>query len=111
MISLIVVLSFLIFAVDQTKSASSRQQELLNAGAPTTVTVAKPAASTSRATPHHGPVRRAVERASSALTSPFAGIVAASNGEWATRSVELLAALLVYGFGLGYLARTLRVRV
>ena len=41
----------------------------------------------------------------------FAGIVSNSDSEWATRSVRLFFALLVYGFGLGFLARTLRVRV
>ena len=45
------------------------------------------------------------------LTSPFSGIVSASSSEWADHGVRLLLALLVYGFGLGFLARALRVRV
>jgi hypothetical protein len=117
-ICLIVVASFGIFALDQTKGASTRQQELLNATAPAPATVANPAASTPAAsTPtaqsstSPGTVHTALDDASRELTSPFAGIVSASSGEWATRSVELVAALLVYGFGLGYLARTLRVSV
>jgi hypothetical protein len=36
--------------------------------------------------------------------------VVSSSSEWTTRSVKLLLALLVYGFGLGYLARVVRVR-
>ena len=34
-----------------------------------------------------------------------------SNSQWAIRGVRLLLALLVYGFGLGYLARVIRVRL
>ena len=61
--------------------------------------------------PHGSPVRRAIDNASAALTSPFSGIVSSSDGEWAARSAELLIALALYGFGLGYLARVLRIRL
>lgn len=111
-ICLIVLASFLTFAVDETKSAAGRQQELLNAGAQTaTADASSPASATTppRAA-HKSTVHKAIDEASSGLTSPFAGLISASSGEWATRAVRLLAALLVYGFGLGYLARALRVR-
>jgi hypothetical protein len=56
-------------------------------------------------------VHKALDEASGQLTSPFAGVMSGSSSEWATRIVELLLALVVYGFGLGYIARALRVRV
>lgn len=98
----IVALSFLVFAIDQTGTASGRQQEqLAGASAPPATHAAK----------NESDLHRTLDEASSQLTSPFAGIVSASSGEWASRGVKLLAALLVYGFGLGYLARAIRVRV
>jgi hypothetical protein len=129
-ICLIVIASFAVFAIDQTKSASDHQQEEVSgeavgpqrsgaspsvsttantnttAGTQTGTSPAKPAAK-----PHENSVHKALDEASSELTSPFAGIVNESDSEWATRGVRLLFALLVYGFGLGYLARVLRVRV
>lgn len=105
-ISLIAVVSFVLFAANQTKSASGHQQEQLNAEAPG----GRPAVQHS-GTEHEGSVRKALDEASNELTSPFAGIVSGSNSEWTIRGVKLLLALIVYGFGLGYLARVLRVRV
>jgi hypothetical protein len=56
-------------------------------------------------------VRRAIDDASEWLTSPFAGLTSASHSEWANHGIDLALALAVYGFGVGFLARTLRVRV
>ena len=52
-----------------------------------------------------------LDEASEQLTSPFAGLVSGSSSEWVIRGVKLLLAFAVYGFGLSYLARVLRVRV
>lgn len=101
-ICLIVAVSFVIFAVDQTSSASHRQTEALSGG----TSHASPARSQGE-----NPVHRAIDDVAAKVTSPFSGVVSSSSGEWATRGVKLLLALLVYGFGLGYLARALRVRV
>jgi hypothetical protein len=107
-ICLIVIASFVTFALDQTSSASTQQRETL-AG------LAQPAAGNERppAQPakHKSTFSRDVDELAGELTSPFSGIVSEASGEWADRSVKLLLALLVYGFGLGYLARALRVRV
>jgi hypothetical protein len=98
-VCLIVIASYAIFAIGQTKSASNHQQEAINGpSAPVAVK-------------HESSLHKAIDEASTKLTSPFAGIVSSSSGEWAVRSVKLLIALVVYGFGLGYLARVLRVRV
>ncbi len=101
-ICLIVAASFLTFAIQQTKAASRNQSEAIDTGSAT--------GSSSSSTPHEGSVHKALDEASDSLTSPFAGIVSGIKGEWEVRTVKLLLALLVYGFGLGYVARVLRVR-
>jgi hypothetical protein len=100
-ICVIVLASFAVFAVNQTSSASTHQQEELSNG-PT------PKAATSSG---EGSIHKALDEASNKLTSPFKGITSGSSSEWVIRGVNLLLALIVYGFGLGYLARFLRVRV
>ncbi len=99
-VCLIVIVSFVIFAVEQTSSASSHQQEALN-GPP--ATAAHPS--------HKGAVHKAIDEAAGELTSPFSGITAGSSSQWLDRGVGTVMALLVYGVGLGYLARVLRIRV
>jgi hypothetical protein len=111
-ICLITVASFALFAVNQTGAASAHQQSVLNGEAPSQ---AINAAGTNVAAPakggeHEGAVRRALDDASNAITSPFSGVVS-SHSEWTTRAVRLLLALAIFGFGLGYLARLIRVRV
>jgi hypothetical protein len=101
--------SFAFFALDQTRGASARQRESLGPAPALASTSALPSGLASA--PHHSPVRRAIDDAAEALTSPFAGIVSRASGEWAVRSAELFAALALYGFGLGYLARVLRIRL
>jgi hypothetical protein len=99
----IVIASFATFAVQQTKSASGHQQAELNGEA-------TPGSAT-KAPAGEGSVHKTLDEAFDELTSPFAGLVSGSSSEWAIRGVKLLLALLVYGFGLSYLARVLRVRV
>jgi hypothetical protein len=101
-ICLIVILSFIVFAVNRTKTASGHQREVLGE---------------SSSAIHHGTstnkessIHKGLDEASEELTSPFSGIASGSS-EWADRGIRLVLALLVYGFGLGYLARMLRVRV
>jgi hypothetical protein len=108
-ICLIVVASFAIFAVDQTRGASVHQQEEVNGGAaPTTSTGTPGSPRTSSA--HESTLHKAIDEASSNLTSPFSQITSGSSSEWVVRGVNLLLALIIYGFGLGYLARMIRVR-
>ena len=98
-ICLIVIASFLTFAVSQTKSGSVHQQEELGVNV-------KGGGQQS----NEGSVRKTLDEVSNELTSPFAGVVSGSSSEWATRGVKLILALLVYGFGLGFLARMIRIR-
>ena len=101
---MIVVASFAVFAVDQTKAASGHQQEQLNEGKGPPV---EGSATGSKA--HESSIHEAIDETASTLTSPFSGLVSGSSSEWAIRSGKLLLALLVYGFGLGYLAREIGV--
>ena len=103
---LIVAASFLVFAVDQTKGASQHQQEELTGPSAST---AHKSTSAQTGGEQEGSVHKALTETSNALTSPFNSIISSSS-EWATRGVRLLLALLIYGFGLGYLARIMRVR-
>lgn len=95
----LVALSFLMFARDQMAAGSKHQQNELIASAPSAPT---PAA-------HRGPgqPRKFIDDAAKTLTSPFDSIVQ-SDSQWAVRGLATIAALLVYGVGLGYLARFTR---
>jgi hypothetical protein len=101
-ICLIVAVSFGIFAFDEARNASMRQREEL---------VGEPRAQLAATTTRQSWLHRDIDRVSSAVTSPFSGVAGETSSEWAVRGVKVLLAFLVYGFGLGYLARTLRVRV
>lgn len=105
----IVLVSFGLFAIDQAGSASAQQQNVVNESAPAGTAGAPKHKSTK--TRSEGGVRDAIDEASSTITSPFDGAVAGVHNEWASRGGLMVLALLVYGFGLGYLARMLRVRV
>ncbi len=102
-ICLLVALSFLIFAANQTKSASGGQQTALQNGA-------ERGSTASGSHQHKNSFHKAIDDAAETFTSPFSGIVTSSQSEWGDQGVKLLLALLVYGFGLGYLARVIRVR-
>lgn len=106
-ICLIVAVSFLLFAVNQTSTASSQQQEILNPKTPTAQSPASSSATGSPAVNKESGFRKDLDEVTEALTSPIAGV---SSSEWTDRALQLLFALLVYGFALGYLARMLRVR-
>lgn len=102
---LIVIVSFGLFVVDQTSSASSHQQEAVigTNGGPTSAPAASPA--------KEDEAHKAIDEVAGKLTSPFSGITAGSTSQWVIRGVGTLMALLVYGVGIGFLARFLRLRV
>ncbi|MFN8174908.1 MAG: hypothetical protein U0T02_07565 [Solirubrobacteraceae bacterium] len=96
---LFVVASFALFATDQFGGASERTQQVVLDQSPTAPQAKKP-----------GEPRRTIDEVASKLRSPFDGIVHAAKSEWVRETVPTLLALLVYGFGLGYLARYARAR-
>jgi hypothetical protein len=105
----IVIASFAIFALGQTKTASKHQIEEVTGGPATTSTSGTRAGSS--ATAHESSLHKTIDEASEEFTSPFAGVVSGSSSEWLTRGVKLFLALLVYGVGAGFLARALRIRL
>ncbi len=96
----VVVLSFGLFASDQAGhgSRSARAGE----GDPTVVATTAPAPGT--AAGEHG-VRAKVDDAAQHLRQPFSWAVPAGSGAWHALLVPTVLALLVYGFGLAYVAR------
>jgi hypothetical protein len=111
LLCLIVAASFVLFVINQTSSASAHQQEELNSAAP----AATAGPSQGSATPHRrsgkSAARKVIDEASEAVTSPFSAATDATSSQWLKHGIDLLLALLVYGFGLGFLARVIRVRV
>jgi hypothetical protein len=90
----LVLVSFAVFTNDQLADASAHQQSELASGsavAPST-TVA------------HGQPWHFIDAAASRLTAPFDSIVPSHNA-WVSHGTTVLFALLVYGLGLGWVAR------
>jgi hypothetical protein len=110
--SLVVLLSFAAFAIDQARSGSQSSQ----AGIARDGTSATPGAdSAGYASPTpaqekireaaHGAVREALDDADDVLLAPFASVTENNSSSWMRRSIPGLLALAVYGFGVGFLSR------
>jgi hypothetical protein len=105
-ICLIALASFITFAADEANSGSSHQQaEVSEAADSGTVTTSpsKPA--------HKSTLHKAIDEAFSKLASPFSGVTSGSSSQWTIQIVDTLLVLLVYGFGLSFLARLLPGRL
>jgi thiol:disulfide interchange protein len=100
-ICLIAIASFGAFALDQTSSASSAQQAKVNESAPTSPSKSE----------HKNALHEAIDKASSTLSSPFSGVTSGSSSKWTIQIVDTLLMLVVYGFGLSFLARLLPGRL
>jgi hypothetical protein len=107
-ICLIAVASFVTFAVDQTGSASSHQQAEVNEAAPAGTGTTGSSESKSG---HKSALHEAVDKAFSTLSSPFSGVTSGSSSQWTIQIVDTLLVLIVYGFGLSFLARLLPGRL
>jgi hypothetical protein len=94
----LVIASFGLFARDQIAGASKHQQAELAAGIP-----ASTAGESANAQPEHQP-RRFIDGAASALEAPFKSIVS-TQSEWVAHIFPAVLALLLYGLGLGFVAR------
>ncbi len=116
LLCLVVSVSFLLFVVNQTGSASAQQQRELNHE---TAVPGGGAATSSDGTPLSGAAtdgaksspRKVIDEVSEALTSPFSGLTDSWSSEWLKRGVLLLLTLAIYGFGLSFFARAIRVRL
>ena len=106
----IVLLGFVLFAVDEISHGSKTQQQALDRELGDTTTVTDPVAPTPQEERvrerEHGKVREAVDDVNDVLLRPFADLVDSSNA-WVEHGVPTLLALLVYGLGLGLLANML----
>lgn len=94
----IAILYFATFALDQTSSASSHQQAQVSAGEPSSSAPAKKSG-----------LHEAIDQAFEKLASPFAGVVSGASGAWAVHIADTLLVLVVYGFGLGFVSRLLKL--
>jgi len=116
---LIVGVSFALFAIDQTSNASAHQQRELNGeipppqenATPSETAAAAQKADSTDGQASKGSTRRAIDEVAEAVTLPFSALSDNASGEWFKRGLLLLLTLAVYGFGLSFLARVIRVRL
>jgi hypothetical protein len=102
--SAIVLVSFGLFAIDETRDASDRSVAAIT-GLEATRS-ADPTAREERARERaHSKVREAIDDADDVLVTPFAPLTEGSSSSWVRRGIPTLLALVVYGFGLAFLAR------
>jgi hypothetical protein len=107
--SVVLVVSFGLFAIDQARDGSKQQiaklgSKLEPANASTNVNQADPSPRTERARERkHGDVREAIDDVNDVLVSPFAGVVDSSS-IWVQRGVPSLIAFLLFGVALRLVA-------
>jgi hypothetical protein len=107
-ISVIVVLGFAMFAVNEADKGSQAQQDKLErelGHAPNDL-VAPNAHDEAFREAHQGKFHEAIDDANDVLLRPFVDLVD-SDSAWVNHGIPALLALLIYGFGLGMLANAL----
>ena len=97
--SLIIALSLLLFVIDQTKKGDQTAQEEIQGVLHPVLPASKPP----------GQPRKFIDQASHALTTPFNNIASGSD-KWASRVVPAILGIILFGFGLGFLARVVSSR-
>jgi hypothetical protein len=97
----VLLISFGFFASDQAGAGSKKtvSQIAVNDSSESTPTQA-PAPKEKK----HNPVRTAIEKVNDQLVSPFSGIVA-GDSPWTEHIAQTVLAFLVFGLGLGFVAR------
>ena len=109
-VSLIVVVGFAMFAVDEMDRGSQTQQNALDRdlntqGKNVVINDPSPPPTQERVREQqHGSVREAIDDVNDVLLAPFASVIDSDNA-WVNHGVPSLLALLIYGGGLGMLAR------
>jgi hypothetical protein len=108
--TLTLLVSWSLFAIDETRTASN--QSAAETAGREAVRQADPTPEQERDRERlHGGVREAIDDVNDVLVAPFAGITDSAKSQWVRRTVPMLLGLLVYGFGLGFLARLVRGRM
>jgi hypothetical protein len=106
----IVLLGFALFVVDEMNWGSQTQQNALSGELDERESAATPVAPSpadeAARERENDTLREAVDDANDVLLAPFASIVH-SDDIWVNHGVPALLAVLVYGFGLGFLANLL----
>lgn len=105
--SAVVVLSFVLFAIDEAGHASRRATDAIAGLQAARSPDPSPREERAREAAH-GAVREAVDDVDDVLVAPFAPIVSGYDSAWVRRGVPALLAVLVYGVGLAFVARRLR---
>jgi hypothetical protein len=110
-VSILVLLGFAFFAVDEMDKGSKAQQralaeELGTAVAPDVVAIAPSPDQEEAREAQNSPVRELIDDANDVLLAPFADLVDSGN-RWVNHGVPTLLALLLFGLGLGFLANLL----
>ncbi|WP_205696294.1 hypothetical protein [Conexibacter sp. SYSU D00693] len=106
-LSLVVAVGWVTFAVDETRAAADQSAAEVAGRAASREADPTPAQEREREAAH-GPLRELVDDANDVLLAPFAPIVDGSGSQWVRRSVPAVLALLLYGFGLATLANFAR---
>jgi hypothetical protein len=111
--SAIVLIGFAAFAADELDRGSKSQQNAIAdelGTAPTSILEPNPTPDVEAAREsRNGTLREAIDDANDVLLAPFGDLVGSDNA-WVERGVPSLLALLIYGLGLGTLARALPKR-
>jgi hypothetical protein len=98
--SLVLLASFAMFASDQAGDGSKQTVAQIGTNDESTEAPVTPAAPKEK----HSSVRKAIDGANDKLVGPFKGVVA-SDSVWARHISQTVLAFLVFGLGLGFLAR------
>ena len=103
-----VLVGFAFFAVDELDRGSKTQQRALASGSSSEVIpIAPTPADEAEREAAHGDLREVVDDVNDVLLGPFSDIVDPNDDVWVARSVPTILGLLLYGFGLGFLANML----
>ncbi|MBA2349779.1 MAG: hypothetical protein H0V81_15975 [Solirubrobacterales bacterium] len=102
--SLLVIAGFGLFVIDEARSATDQTTAEIAGQKATRTADPSPEEERAREAAHSG-ARELIDDAGDVLLSPVAGLTADSESRWVRRGVPALLALLIYGFGVGMLAR------
>lgn len=108
-LSAVVLLGFGLFVIDETGEASRDASAQIAGRDVGTIALPTPQEESVREREHSG-ARELVNDVNDVVLAPFAMLTDDENDAWLRRGVPALLGLLVYGFGLGMLARFSRGR-
>jgi len=102
--SLLVIVGWGLFAVDESRSATNQTAAEIEGSRAAPSADPSPEQERARERVHSRP-REVVDDANDVLLSPFASLSQNAHSRWIRRTVPAAVALLLYGVGVGFLAR------